>query len=116
MLMMRPLPLAPHVRDDGACHPDQPEEVRLEDRPRLVEGALFRAGGGDTEARIVDEEVDASLQTDQLLDGSLHRGVARDVEGQHLERPLTHLGSSPAGAVDPVTSRREPLRGHLADS
>src|SRR5438477_4180953 len=53
--------LMPHVRNDSARHPDDSEEVRIEDCPRLFDRALFRSGGGDAESRVVHEQVDAAL-------------------------------------------------------
>src|SRR5204863_2293094 len=45
-------PLPAHVRHDGASHPDESEEVRLEDRSSLLDRALFRPAGSDTEAGV----------------------------------------------------------------
>src|SRR2546429_3704844 len=38
-------------------------EVCIEDRPRLLDGALFRSGGGDTEARIVQDRKSTRLNS-----------------------------------------------------
>ena len=67
--MMRPPPLVSHVRHDGARHPDDPKEVRIEDRPGLLDRTLFRSGGGDTEAGVVHEQVDAAVQPHDFPDG-----------------------------------------------
>ena len=114
--MMRPLPLPAHVGHDGAGHPDEPEEVRLEDRPSLLDRALFRPAGGDTEAGVVHEQVDAAFQPYHLADGGFDRGIAGHVERQHVERSGAHAGSSSAGAVDRVASLREPLRRGFTDA
>jgi hypothetical protein len=60
--------LVSHVGHDGACHPDGPEEVRIEDRPRLLDRALFRSCGRDTEAGVVHEQVDAAVQPHHFPD------------------------------------------------
>jgi hypothetical protein len=108
--------LVSHVGHDGARHPDDPEEVRIEDRSGLLDGALFRSGGGDTEAGVVHEQVDAAVQPHHFPDGGFDGCIAGHVEGQHLERSLARLGSPSAGAVDLVASRREPLRRGFADA
>jgi hypothetical protein len=56
-------PLLSHVRHDGARHPDDPEEVRLEDPPGLFDRAHFRSGGGDTKAGVVHEQVDSTFES-----------------------------------------------------
>lgn len=63
--------LASHVRHDSARHPDQPEKVGFEDRPRLIDRA-FGAGGGDAEAGIVHEHIDAAIAPHHFAYGSLH--------------------------------------------
>ena len=93
-----------------------PEEVRVEDRPGLLDRALFRSGGRDAEAGVVHEQVDAAFQAHHFLDGGFDRFVAGHVERQHLERSLARLGAAPAGAVDLVARRREPLRRGFADA
>ena len=52
------VPLASHVRHDGARHPDDPKEIRLEDRPGLFHRAFFRGGWSDAEAGVVNEQFD----------------------------------------------------------
>ena len=76
---------------DGARHPDDPEEVRLEDRPGLFDRALFRAGGSDTEAGVVHEQIDAAFQPHHLPDGGFDRFITGHVERQHLERSRARL-------------------------
>src|SRR5213594_1055918 len=75
-------PLEPHVRHNGSRHPHDPEEVRIENRSRLLDGALFRSGGGDTEARVVHEQVDSALRAQHFPDGGLDGFIASHVEGQ----------------------------------
>src|SRR3989442_1102206 len=75
-------PLEPHVRHNGSRHPHDPEEVRIENRSRLLDGALFRSGGGDTEARVVHEQVDAALRAQHFPDGGFDGFIAGHVEGQ----------------------------------
>ena len=62
-------PLVSHVGHDGAGHPDDPEEVRIEERSGLFDRALFRSGGGDTEAGVVHGQVDAAVQPQHFPDG-----------------------------------------------
>jgi hypothetical protein len=109
-------PVASHVGHDGARHPDDPEEVRIEDRPGLVDRTLFRSGGGDTEAGVVHEQIDVAFHPHHFRDGGFHRGIAGHVEGQHLERSLARLRSTSAGAVNLVTSHGQPLRRGLTDA
>src|SRR5204862_21333 len=84
---------------DSARHPDDSEEVRIEDRSRLFDGALFRSGGGDTEAGVVHEHVDAAAQPDHVLHDGLDGFIAGHVERQHLERSPARLGSPSARAL-----------------
>ena len=106
----------PHVRHDGTRHPDDPEEVRIEDRSGLFDGALFRAGRRDTEAGVVHEQVDAAFRAQHFCDSSFDRFIAGHVEGQHRERSLARLCSPSAGAVDLIASAREPLCRSFADA
>jgi hypothetical protein len=64
------------VRHNRTRHADDPEEVRIEDRPGLFDRALFRSGGGDTEAGVVHEEVNATLQPHDVTDGSFDGFIA----------------------------------------
>src|SRR5439155_226665 len=66
-------------------------EVRFEDRPGLIERALFGSGRSNTEARVVHEQIDATMAPHHFADRSLHGLVARYVEGQHLERSFEML-------------------------
>ncbi len=109
------MPLASHVRHDGARHPDQPEKVRLENRSGLIDRALFRPGGGNTEAGVVHEQINAAVAPHHFGDGGFHGVIAGHIKGQHLERLLARPGSPSACAVDLVTGLREPLRGGFAD-
>jgi len=95
---------------------DKPEEVRFEDRSSLIDRALFGSGRGNTEARVVHEQIDVTVAPDHFVDGRLHGFVAGHVERQHLDRAFACLGSPPAGAVDLVASFREPLRCGFADA
>ena len=53
----------------GAGHPNDTQEVRIEDRSGLpIE--LFRPGGGDTEAGVVHEQIDVALQTHHVPDAA----------------------------------------------
>src|SRR5580704_14838033 len=101
---------------DGARHPNKPEEVRFEDRSSLIERALFRSGRGNTEARVVYEQINAAVEPYHFIDSGFHRFVTGHVERQHLERPLACLNSTSAGAVDLVASFREPLCRGFADA
>jgi hypothetical protein len=109
-------PLTSHVGHHGARHPDDPEEVRVEDRPGLFDRALFRSGGSDTEAGVVHEQVDATVEPHHLADGGFDGVVAGHVEREHLERSLTHLRSTPAGAVDLVAGTGQARRRCFADT
>ena len=109
-------PLASHMGHDRARHPYDPEEVRIENRLGLFDRAFFRSAGGDTEAGVVHEQVDAAFQAHHFPDGGFDRFIARHVEGQHRERSLARLGLPSAGAVDLVASRREPLRRGFTDA
>ncbi len=115
MLMMRPLPCASHVRHDGARHPDQPEEVRIEDRPGLIERALFCSGGGDTEARVVHKQIDAAFRRITSLTrpprirrwsrrGAASRTIAR-LPGRPVcwcRRPCSRLAASRCAVASPM--------------
>ncbi|CAB3733480.1 hypothetical protein LMG27174_06025 [Paraburkholderia rhynchosiae] len=92
------------MRYDGPDHPYHAEEVGVEDSLGLRNRTLFRAGWSDSEASVVDQQVDAALQLDQLLDQSIDRRVLGHIERQHLERSLAHSAAAPAGAVYLVTS------------
>ena len=105
-----------HVGHDSARHPNDPEKVRIEDRPGLFDRALFGSGRGDTEAGIVHEHVDAALQAHHFPDGGLDGVIASHVQRQHLERSFARLRTASAGAVDLVPSHREPLRSGGADA
>jgi len=108
--------LASHMWHDGTRHSDEPEKVRFEDRPGLIERALFGSGRGNTEARVVHKQIDVTVSPHHFADRSLHGFVAGHVEGQHLERSFACLGAASAGAVDLVASVREPLRRGFADA
>jgi hypothetical protein len=82
----------------------------------LIERALFGSGRGNTEAGVVDQQIDATVAPHHFADRSLHGFVAGHVEGQHLERSLAGLGSPSAGAVDLVAGFGEPLRRGFADA
>jgi 7,8-dihydropterin-6-yl-methyl-4-(beta-D-ribofuranosyl)aminobenzene 5'-phosphate synthase len=79
-------PLASHVGHHGTRHPDYPEKVRIEDRPGLFDGALFRSGGGDTEASVVHEHIDATFHAHQFAHGGASVTDASDIN---------YLGSLP---------------------
>ena len=64
-------PLVSHVGHDGARHPDDPEEVRIEDRAGLLDRALLRSGGRDTEAGVVHEHVDGASQPHHFPNGGV---------------------------------------------
>src|SRR5258707_12452347 len=53
--------LAPHVGHDGARHPDKPEEVRFEDRPGLIERALFGSRRGNTQTGVVYQPANTAI-------------------------------------------------------
>jgi hypothetical protein len=105
-----------HVRHHGARHPDDPEEVRIEDRPGLADRALFRSSWGDAEAGVVHEQVDAAIQPHHFPDGGPDGFIPGHVEGQHLERSLACLGSPSAGSVDLVACPGKTLCCRFADA
>jgi hypothetical protein len=108
--------LSSHVRQDGARHSDESEEICLEDRSSLFDRALFRAGRGDPQAGVVHEQVDTSVQPHHVFDDRFDRFIAGHVEAQHLERPPTAMGSPSAGSINPVASQREPPRRGFANA
>jgi hypothetical protein len=92
------------------------KKVGLEDRTRLFDRALFRACGGDPEAGVVDQQVDAALPANDLGDGGVDGFITGHVESQHRERSLTPLVAPSAGAVDLVARPVELLGRGLADA
>src|SRR5206468_3634994 len=111
-----PAPLTSHVGYDGARHPHDAEEVRVEDRASLFDRAFLRSRGAGTEARVVHEEVDAAFGADHLRDGGFDRRIAGDVERQRLVWTGARLRSASAGAVNFVAGLREPRRRGFADA
>ena len=113
--MMRPLPWRRMCGTTARVIRISPK-VRLEDRSGLIDRTLFRSGGGNTEASVVHEQIDAAVAPHHFADDGFHGFIAGHVEGQHLERSLACLGSPSAGAVDLVAGFREPLRRGFADA
>ena len=82
----------------------------------LLDRTFFRTGRSDTEAGVVHQHVDATLQSNHFRDRGFDGFVAGHIEGQHLKRSLARLRSPSAGAVDLVAGRREPLRRGFSDA
>src|SRR5207302_823103 len=72
--------------------------------------------GGNAEARVVHEEVDATLRPQQSVHGRCDRFIAGHVEGEHLKCALARGRAAPARAIDLVAGGGEPLRGCLPDA
>src|SRR5204863_7200501 len=99
--------LLPHVGRDSARHADDSEEVRVEDRARLFDGALLRSRRGSTETGVVNQQVDSALPPNHFSDYGIDRCIAGHIERQHLERALARFGCPSTGAVHRVPGRRE---------
>ena len=84
--MMRPLPWRRMWGTTARVIRTIPKKFVSKIDSGLFDRALFRPGGGDTEAGVVHEQVDAALQPHHLADGGFDRFIAGHVEGQHLER------------------------------
>jgi len=104
------------VRNDGAGHADQAKEVGFEDRLGLLDRALLRASGGNTEARVVHQQVDATLPPNQFAHGVVNGFVAGDIERQHGVSLLAGGHAAPTGAVDLVARRCQAERRGLANA
>src|SRR2546430_944021 len=68
--------MASHMGHDGASHPNDAEEVGIEDRSGLFDRAFFRSSGGDTESGIVHEEIDAPFTPQHFPNDGFDRVVA----------------------------------------
>ncbi len=65
--MIRPRSRGAHVREDRLRHPDEPEEVDIEDALVLGDGA-FLGGPGCAGARVVDQHVEPPESLDHAPD------------------------------------------------
>lgn len=68
-----------------------------------------------SEARIVHEQINASVAPHHFADSGFHGFIAGHVEGQNFKWPLARLGSPSAGAVNLVACLCEPLCRGLTD-
>jgi hypothetical protein len=83
----------------GARHADHAEKVRVENRLRLFDRAFFGPRRSHPEARIIDQQIDASFLRDHRRDGGLHRSVACHIEAS-ISYPLWPVGATAAATVD----------------
>ena len=114
--MIRPRARGAHVRQDRLRHPDEAEDVDVEDALVLGDGALL-GGAGCADAGVVDQDVDPPEPLDHVPDRRADRLVAGDVEVE--ERHTGERGDArrlPARADHLETGRDEGGRGRPPDA
>src|SRR5204863_1262915 len=79
-----PGPPFAHVRQGALYHADRPPEIGFELTARFLQARLFDRAG-QSEACIVDQNVDTSGTAQELIDQSMHALVGADIELQHLD-------------------------------
>ena len=117
-------PTLAHAGEHGLDHPDDPEVVRFEEALGPVDGHV-PDGPAAPDARVVDEDVDASGSAAHRAHGAGHRGGVVHVEGDEADRELLgvdgrrQLGGGRRVAhtgVHVVAEPREMERGGEADA
>ena len=93
-----PAALGAHVRQDRLGHPDDAEDVDVDDLLVLRDGELL-GGACGADAGVVDQDVHPAEPRDHVLDRGGHGGVAGDVEVQ--ERQARRAGDAGCVAARP---------------
>ncbi len=114
--MIRPRSGGAHVREDRLRHPDEPEEVDIEDALVLGDGA-FLGGPGCAGARVVDQHVEPPEPLDHAPDRGADRLVTGHVEIEERDAvDWSDAGRLPARADHLETGRDEGEGGCIPDA
>ena len=93
------LPLTTHCRQHGVCHAQDAEQVHVEQSLGLRDRGFLRAAE-QTNAGIVDKEVDAPSLDKHFIDKFCHGRVIGHVAGQHSYAVGPFGGGATARAKD----------------
>ena len=107
-----------HVRQHELAHPRQPEHVDLELAPGHLDGDVLDRTE-DRVAGVVDEDVDAAVLGDDIVDEGHHRVVVAhvdDVRGHPLRAEGLEALEAPGGPDDGPPRLGEGDGGGLADA
>ena len=96
-LMIRPLPCSRMCGSTARRRADRTEEIGLEQGARLLDRALL-GSAGDTDAGIVDKDVDAPGSVEHLAHRAGHRVIVGDVERQEHHSAALLPGEPPCGS------------------
>ena len=101
--------LPAHLRNDLPAQPVQTPEVDVEEVLALFRGG-FIDGAGDSDARIVHQDIDALFSADDLENGGPHRLLAADIHSRVPDPPIEGARGSDglhAQTIDPVPRLRQ---------